>query len=71
MGWFSNDGPNIVDFDAVLSGGVIWPAYTDEHGVLFIDVDYDVSIVVDEVLIGDMIYPAWVDDDGQLRIEFD
>ena len=70
MGWFSNDEPDVV-FDAVLSRGVVWPAYTDEDGVLFIDVDYEVSIVVDEAMVGDMIYPAWVDDDGRLRIDLD
>jgi hypothetical protein len=69
MGLFRDD--DVVDFEAVLSRGVVWPAYTDEYGVLIIDVDYEVEILVDEAIVDGYIYPAWVDDDGQLRIELD
>jgi hypothetical protein len=68
MGWFSRD-ESVYDFEYVLAGGVRWPAFTDDDGVLFIDVDYEVDIAVDEVCIAGLIYPAWIDDDGRLRVE--
>ncbi|WP_042428057.1 hypothetical protein [Streptacidiphilus anmyonensis] len=71
MGWFSNDEPDVVDFEAVIARGVVWPAYTDENGVLVIDVDYDVEVLVDEAIVDGFIYPAWVDEWGQLRIDMD
>jgi len=68
MGLF---GPDRVEVEYVLSRGVIWPVAFDRAHRVFIDVDYDVDVVIDEACVGGWIYPAWVDDDGQLRIQTD
>ncbi|MFI6254300.1 hypothetical protein [Streptomyces sp. NPDC051016] len=61
-----------VDFDAVIDhDGVVWQAFTDENGVLVIDVDADVIVYVNRAVVGGLVYPAWVDDDGRLVIELD
>ncbi|MGW2964969.1 hypothetical protein ACWDGI_41890 [Streptomyces sp. NPDC001220] len=61
-----------VEFDAVIDhDGVVWQAFTDEDGVLFIDVDADVIVYVNRAIVGGLVYPAWVDGDGRLVIELD
>jgi hypothetical protein len=72
MGWFTRDEVPVYEFESVISDdGTIWPAFTDDNGVLWIDVDYEVEITVDRVIIQGVIYPAWVDDNGCLRVEVD
>jgi hypothetical protein len=61
-----------VEFDAVIDhDGVTWQAYTDDDGVLIIDVDADVEVFVNRAVVGGYVYPAWVDDYGRLVIELD
>ena len=60
-----------VEFEAVIADGVIWPAYTDDDGRLFIDVDYEVDVPVDHAIVDGVIYPAWIDDDGRLLIDLE
>lgn len=71
MGWFTRDEPEGVVFDEVIADGVIWPAYTDDDGVLFIDVEEDVEVVVDGAIVGGVIYDAWVDDYGRILIDLE
>jgi hypothetical protein len=47
MGWFTRDEPEEIVFEEVVdTDGQIWPAFTDHDGVLWIDVDDDVEVVV-------------------------
>ncbi|MGW1534455.1 hypothetical protein [Streptomyces aureus] len=59
-----------VEFDAVIDhDGVVWQAFTDDNGVLVIDVGADVIVYVNRAIVGGLVYPAWVDDFGRLVIE--
>jgi len=72
MGLFSRDEPSVYEFESVVADdGTIWPAFTDDNGVLWIDVDYEVDIVVKQAIVDGVLYPAWIDDDGRLRIRID
>lgn len=42
MGWFGRFKGDFY-FEEVVGEGVIWPAYTDDDGVVFLDVDEDTS----------------------------
>lgn len=55
-------------FDAVVAGNVIFPAFTDEDGVVWLDVDEDIEVIIDGVVIGDEIWDAYVDDDGRVYL---
>ena len=73
MGLFSRrDEIPVYEFESVVADdGSIWPAFTDDNGVLWIDVDYEVDIVVRQAIVDGVLYPAWIDDDGRLRIQID
>ncbi|MFI6986698.1 hypothetical protein ACIBSV_50320 [Embleya sp. NPDC050154] len=68
MGWFGRFKGDFC-FEEVVGEGVIWPAYTDDDGVVFLDVDEDVEVVIDGVVLGDEIYDAYIDDRGRLRLD--
>jgi hypothetical protein len=59
------------DDEVVDKHGVVWPAYTDDDGVLWIDVDFDVVVVVTGAVVDGYVYEAWVEDDGTLQINLD
>ncbi|MFJ8745781.1 hypothetical protein ACIRL2_41290 [Embleya sp. NPDC127516] len=68
MGWFGRYRGDFY-FEEVVGEGVIWPAYTDDDGVVFLDVDEDVEVVIDGVVLGDEIYDAYIDERGRLRLD--
>lgn len=67
VGWFTRDEPEYV-WDAVVAGNVIYPAYTDDDGVAWLDTEDDIEIVIDGVVIGDEIWPAYADADGRVWV---
>jgi hypothetical protein len=60
-----------VEFDSVIAGGVIYPAVTDDNGVLWIDDEDDYEVVVDHAVVDGVIYEAEVDEYGRLLIYLD
>ena len=56
-----------VDFESVIADGVIYPAFTDDDGVLWIDDEDDYEVVVDHAVVDGVIYEAEVDGDGRLH----
>ncbi|WP_162469988.1 hypothetical protein [Streptomyces adustus] len=50
---------------------MVWQAFTDDDGVLVIDVAADVVVYVNRAIVDGLVYPAWVDDYGRLVIELD
>ncbi|MFI8966965.1 hypothetical protein ACIGO8_33195 [Streptomyces sp. NPDC053493] len=60
-----------VEFDSVIAGGVIYPAFTDDDGVLWIDDEDDFEVVVDHAVVDGVIYEAEVDEYGRLLIYLD
>ncbi|MFJ8747439.1 transposase family protein [Embleya sp. NPDC127516] len=44
-------------------------AYTDDDGVVFLDVDEDVEVVIDGVVLDGEIYDAYIDERGRLRLD--
>ncbi|MFJ1561577.1 hypothetical protein [Streptomyces mirabilis] len=72
MGWFTRDEPEEIVFDEVIdTDDTIWPAYTDDDGVLWIDVDYDVEVTVNRAIVDGQIRWAKVDDNGRIWIDYD
>ncbi len=72
MGWFTRDEPEEVVFEEVVdTDGQIWPAFTDDDGVLWIDVDYDVEVTVNGAIVDGQIRGAEVDGDGRIWIDYD
>ena len=72
MGWFTRDEPEEVVFDEVIdTDGTIWPAYTDDDGVLWIDVDYEVEVTVNRAIVDGQIRGAEVDEYGRIWIDYD
>jgi hypothetical protein len=70
MSWFSRR-PGF-EFDAVVAGGVIYDAFTDDDGVVYLsDYDEDFRIWIDGVVIGDWIYPAHTDEHGRVFLDED
>lgn len=69
MGLFSREEP-VVEFESVVdTDGVIWPAWTDDAGQLWIDAEEGFEIAVSGAIVDGVIYDAWIDDHGQLRID--
>ncbi|WP_457034190.1 hypothetical protein [Kitasatospora sp. P5_F3] len=71
MGWLwdSTDGP---EFEAVVSDYVVYDAYTDEFGIVFLDSGYsDIEIQIDGAVVDGYIYPAHTDHHGRLWIDMD
>ena len=65
-------GAMAVEFDSVIADGVIYPAFTDDDGVLWIDDDEDdYEVVVDHAIVDGVIYEAEVDEYGRLLIYLD
>ncbi|UDM05568.1 hypothetical protein [Streptomyces longhuiensis] len=60
-----------VEFESVIADGVIYPAVTDDDGVLWIDDEGDFEVVVDHAVVDGVIYEAHVDEDGRLLIYLD
>jgi hypothetical protein len=60
-----------VEFDSVIADGVIYPAFTDDAGVLWIDDEADYEVVVDHAVVDGVIYEAEVDEYGRLLIYLD
>lgn len=72
MGWFTRDEPEEIVFEQVIdTDGTIWPAFTDDDGVLWIDVDYDVEVTVNRAIVDGQIREAEVDDHGRIWIDYD
>ncbi|MFJ8546314.1 hypothetical protein ACIRFH_30810 [Streptomyces sp. NPDC093586] len=72
MGWFTRDEPEEVVFEEVVdTDGTIWPAFTDDDGVLWIDVDYEVEVTVNGAIVDGQIRGAEVDDHGRIWIDYD
>lgn len=71
MGWFTRE-PDEVVFDEVIdTDDTIWPAFTDDRGVLWIDVDYDIEVVIDRAIVDGQIRVAEVDEHGRIWISYD
>ncbi|MCZ0983770.1 hypothetical protein O1L60_44195 [Streptomyces diastatochromogenes] len=64
-------GAMAVEFDSVIADGVIYPAFTDDDGVLWIDDEDDYEVVVDHAIVDGVIYEAEVDEYGRLLIYLD
>ncbi|MEV7683226.1 hypothetical protein AB0O64_32495 [Streptomyces sp. NPDC088341] len=64
-------GAMSVEFESVIADGVIYPAFTDDDGVLWIDDEEDFEVVVDHAVVDGVIYRADVDEDGRLLIYLD
>ncbi|MGG7568972.1 hypothetical protein [Streptomyces sirii] len=60
-----------VEFESVIADGVIYPAVTDDAGVLWIDDEDNYEVVVDHAIVDGVIYPAEVDEYGRLLIYLD
>ncbi|KFG06958.1 hypothetical protein [Streptomyces scabiei] len=60
-----------VEFDSVIADGVLYPAFTDDDGVLWIDDEEDFEVVVDHAVVDGVIYEAEVDEYGRLLIYLD
>ncbi|MBT2396451.1 hypothetical protein [Streptomyces sp. ISL-100] len=71
MGWFTRHEPKGVMFDSVIADGVIGPTYTDDDGVLCIDADDDLEVIVDGAIVDGTIYDAWVEDNGRIVIDLE
>ncbi|MFF9607617.1 hypothetical protein ACF1GY_36045 [Streptomyces sp. NPDC014684] len=72
MGWFTRDEPEEVVFEEVVdTDGMIWPAFTDDDGVLWIDVDYDVEVTINGAIVDGQIRGAEVDEHGRIWIDYD
>ena len=71
MGWLwdSADGP---EFEAVVEDYVIYDAYTDKHGIVYLDEGYgDIEIVIDGSVVDGYVYPAHTDQHGRIWIDMD
>jgi hypothetical protein len=64
-------GAMSVEFESVIADGVIYPAFTDDNGVLWIDDEEDYEVVVDHAVVDGVIYEAEVDEYGRLQIYLD
>jgi hypothetical protein len=53
------------------AGGAIWPAWTDDDGRLWIDVEEGLEVQVTGAIVEGVIFDAWIDEYGQLQIELD
>ena len=67
----SRGGAVAVEFESVIADGVIYPAFTDDDGVLWIDDEEDYEVVVDHAVVEGVIYEAEVDQYGRLLIYLD
>ncbi|MCX4971005.1 hypothetical protein OHA98_41055 [Streptomyces sp. NBC_00654] len=71
MGFWTRDEPEAVVFDEVIdTDGQIWPAFTDDAGVLWIDVEEDVEVTIDRAIVDGQIRGAEVDDHGRIWIDY-
>jgi hypothetical protein len=68
VGWFGRYRGDFY-FEEVVGEAVIWPAWTDDDGVVFLDVDEDVEVEIDGVVIDGEIYDAYIDNRGRLRLD--
>ncbi|MFK4227910.1 hypothetical protein [Streptomyces sp. NPDC019890] len=55
----------------VNTDGTIWSAFTGDDGVLWIDVEDDVEVVVNGAIVDGQIRGAEVDDHGRIWIDYD
>jgi hypothetical protein len=70
VGWFGRFKGEFY-FEEVVGGGEIWPAYTDDNGRVFLDIDEDVEVVIDGVVVDGVIYEAWIDMWGRFCMNLD